>query len=224
MRRSANTHPTKNDGVEYQKNLALTFIDTLLSSQRTRAHHHSEHRSSSFRGNRSSLTPTGTGRKSDPRREFQQIRQALPVQPRLPTLTSEGRGRVGVRVALTRIKLRDPRAEHQIGCFRNWRTVRDAGTPVRIRPDVRFSHCDDRWARMRTAPDPLHPSTRDVVSTRWPKRWSPFRTSGPATGRGAIGPPHRRGEPVISRATPSVTLGRTSTSRRSSQTARRRRL
>ncbi|WP_237720365.1 hypothetical protein, partial [Rhodococcus opacus] len=25
---------------EYQKHLALTFIDTLLSSQRTRTHHH----------------------------------------------------------------------------------------------------------------------------------------------------------------------------------------
>ncbi|ROZ43657.1 hypothetical protein EEB13_21290, partial [Rhodococcus sp. WS3] len=25
---------------KYQNNLALTFIDTLLSSQRTRAHHH----------------------------------------------------------------------------------------------------------------------------------------------------------------------------------------
>ncbi|WP_231913093.1 hypothetical protein, partial [Rhodococcus sp. 852002-51564_SCH6189132-a] len=36
MRRSANTHPIENDGAEYQKYLALTFIGTLLSSQRTR--------------------------------------------------------------------------------------------------------------------------------------------------------------------------------------------
>ena len=58
--------------------------------------------------------------------------QALPVQPRFPSLTSEDRVRVGVRVALTRNKLRDPPAEHQIACFRNRCTAHDARTPPRL--------------------------------------------------------------------------------------------
>ncbi len=59
--------------------------------------------------------------------------QALPVQPRFPSLTSEDRGRVGVRVALTWNKLRDPPAEHQIACFRNRCTAHDARTPPSAR-------------------------------------------------------------------------------------------
>ncbi|WP_206035897.1 hypothetical protein, partial [Prescottella equi] len=72
-----------------------------------------ETHSFSFRGNRSSLTRTRRRRKSATGRSIGN-RQALPVQPRFPSLTNEGRGRVGVRVALTWNKLREPFGDCQI--------------------------------------------------------------------------------------------------------------
>ncbi|MBV6763012.1 hypothetical protein, partial [Rhodococcus opacus] len=52
--------------VEYQKHLALTFIDTLLSSQRTRAHHHFRLTRQPLRGNFSSLSHQADRRKPAP--------------------------------------------------------------------------------------------------------------------------------------------------------------
>src|SRR6478735_3222649 len=114
MERSANPHPKRMRGT---KKLALTFIDTLLSSQRTRAHHHSKPSGSSFRGNCSSLTEPSLGRKSATLSAtrtrstiLQEVShsdfQALSVQPRFPSPSCEARRRVGVRVALTWNKLR----------------------------------------------------------------------------------------------------------------------
>ncbi|MFE7423583.1 hypothetical protein, partial [Rhodococcus sp. NPDC057529] len=51
---------------EYQKHLALTFIDTLLSSQRTRAHHHFWLTRQPLRGNFSSLSHWADRRKPAP--------------------------------------------------------------------------------------------------------------------------------------------------------------
>ena len=54
--------------------------------------------------------------------------QALPVQPRFPSLTCEDRVRVGVRVALTWNKLRELRTEHQIA---RSKAINDPIGPVR---------------------------------------------------------------------------------------------
>ena len=111
--------------------MAPTFIDTLLSSQRTRTHHHrtptNEHpvpgqpfqliRSDA----RAQTRPPEQHLRSGPttlagseHQSNSEDRQALPVQPRFPSLTCEDRVRVGVRVALTWNKLREPTTEHQI--------------------------------------------------------------------------------------------------------------
>ena len=96
---------------EYQKNLALTFIDTLLSSQRTRTHHHHDPLGQPLRGNFSSLSypgsPAQTGtpiRTPGEAQPYTMVNLDLPgtfVQPRVHSPSRSG---VGVRVALKRVK------------------------------------------------------------------------------------------------------------------------
>ena len=94
-------HPKRH---EHQKHSALTFIDTLLSSQRTRTHHTTRKTlSPGVWGNRSSLTQLGLGHKA--RRLGERLSYTIirnPVQPRCHVREDL----VGVRVALTRQKLR----------------------------------------------------------------------------------------------------------------------
>ena len=114
--------PHRNDGAEYQKYLALTFIGTLLSSQRTRAHHHAP----DLRPTRSEATvpayfliltnasPCGfrnQGRlETLPEGSWPSHSQAPSSNLVVPFLSA----RVGVRVALTWNKLREHLPEHQI--------------------------------------------------------------------------------------------------------------
>jgi len=99
------------------KILALTFIGTLLSSQRTRTHHHHrETRSRPLRGNCSSLTHRSDSVKTVSVTISKGSRSAtvlllsltsgLARRLRTTSCLSPGGG-VGVRVALTRQKLRD---------------------------------------------------------------------------------------------------------------------